>query len=48
MPNEDGESNGRKRNKSEKFELPPAAKGKTLVDTVYNTDVDSLFQVQVL
>jgi len=31
--------------KSEKFELPPPPKGKTLVDTVVNIEIDTLFQV---
>ena len=31
--------------KYEKFELPPPAKGKTLVDTVINIEIDTLFQV---
>ena len=34
-----------KKRKSEKFEIPPPAKGKTLVDTVINNNVDTLFQV---
>ena len=34
-----------KKRKSEKFEIPPPAKGKTLVDTVIDNNVDILFQV---
>ena len=40
------EKSSSKKMKSPKFELPPPAKGKTLVDTVINTDIDTLFQVQ--
>ena len=32
--------------KSEKFELPPPPKGKTLVDSVIDIDIDTLFQVR--
>ena len=34
-----------KKRKSEKFEIPPPPKGKTLVDTVIDNDVETLFQV---
>ena len=34
-----------KKRKSEKFEIPPPHKGKSLVDTVVNNDVETLFQV---
>ena len=44
--NNNTEKSSSKKMKSSKFELPPPAKGKTLVDTVINTDIDTLFQVQ--
>ena len=34
-----------KKRKSEKLEIPPPHKGKTLVDTVIDNDVETLFQV---
>ena len=44
--NNNTEKSSSKKMKSSKFELPPPAKGKTLVDTVISTDIDTLFQVQ--